>query len=116
VTRDQIFNELVARSVAKVIISFSGGNDEGGVDQIQLLYNNEVVEYIDEYWPVPKYDEATKTWIKPERTYEQTFQFYLTKPIYNKYHTFAGDWYVNGELVWDVTKRSVTMNGSQTVE
>lgn len=36
-TRDEVFAELKQRGVEKVRISFSGGNDSGGPDQVTLL-------------------------------------------------------------------------------
>jgi hypothetical protein len=38
----------------------------------------------------------------------------LSGPIYEKYGTFAGEFYVNGTLVWDVGARNVYMQGQES--
>ena len=116
--RSEAFAELRKRGIAKVVVSFSGGGDEGGCDDI-TLFNAEGAkvgtlqeEYIGDRW-----DATLQKWVPMgDRTADGDLADVLCKPVYDKYYTFAGEFHVNGEVVWDVAKGTVNMQGSESVE
>lgn len=92
--RNWIYRELDKIGVAKAIVCFDGGNDDGGVQSIDYFdaTGNKVKEIgFDESWE----DHRSSSTLEKE----------LTKPIYDKYHTFCGDFYVSGTLTYDVCER-----------
>lgn len=113
--RSEAFAELRKRGIAKVVVAFSGGGDEGGCDDI-TLFNAEgaKVGTLQEASSVT-YDPATKKWV-PSKTLtgDELLAECLCKPVYDKYCTFAGEFHVHGEVVWDVTNGKVNMQGSES--
>ena len=115
--KSAVFAELRKRGITKVVVGFSGGGDEGGVDDISLFNAEGKVGTLQESYAGETYDPATKKWI-PARTLteDEKLATALGKPVYDKYCTFAGEFHVHGEVVWDVAKGTVNMQGSQSVE
>lgn len=91
-TREQVFNALQQRDVTRAVVEFSGGNDEGGADAIYLI------------------NDTTGGRIEIDEDYED-FGPALAEPIYRRYHSFAGDFFVSGEVEWRVADRTVIMHG-----
>jgi hypothetical protein len=90
---DAVWEFMRANNVARIEVSYQGGNDEGGAD--------ETVCY-----------DADK---KPMRCdipaeLEET----LEEPIYDEYGGFGGCFDVSGVCVWNLKKKSVKLKGSQT--
>lgn len=100
-TADEIWNDLLINRVEKVRVTFSGGNDEGGVDTIYLdTIESGTVEWTD-FWG--------------KETDHKAIADALSKPVYDEYYSFAGEFHVNGEVVWDVNTRTISMSGEEEV-
>jgi len=113
-----VFDALKSKGVHKVEVHYSGGNDEGGVNQIELFdANGENIAHMDEYYgATQQWDEATKKYVpSAPPTYDQRLSEALCAPVYDKYYSFAGDFYVNGILTWDVPNCKVNMRGTEEV-
>lgn len=100
-TVDEIWNDLLINRVSKVTVSFSGGHDEGGVDDITL----ETIEHGQVTW--------TDLWSK-ETDYKAIADA-LSQPVYDEYYSFAGEFHVNGQVVWDANTREINMFGTEEV-
>lgn len=140
--RSEVFRILRTKGIGKVEVSFSGGNDEGGADEASFFdmegapidlklpeaYKGHSFDGQDENkWYVhdgyepdnpdtgrrgkPKYREATDD----ERDLS-ILRASLETPIYERYHTFAGEFYVSGTLEWDVKGTRVVMDGNEEVK
>jgi hypothetical protein len=129
---------LRQKGVAKVEISFSGGNDEGGADgAVYLDANGEKVElprgnaheneswdpasrrYISQGWIVTDWHRDSGYTSRPAT--EEEIQFsklekVLEEPIYDRYGSFAGEFHVHGTLTWDVATAKHEMHGQESHE
>ena len=114
---------LTKRGVSKATVYFSGGNDEGSIDSIEyvMLDGSEppkivgaAISYI--------YNADSKKWEEdwskvPDEQRDDTELINALEAIVDdRYGTFAGDFYVNGEVVYDVAAGTVHMNGAESVE
>lgn len=97
-SRDEIFDRLAALGVAKVKLSFSGGGDEGQVDEIECFDAEGKFVSGEEI-------DAVLTEMDEE----------MEKPIFDKFGGFDGGFDVAGELTWDVENRKVKI-GSQVTD
>lgn len=113
----QAMRKLMDRGVAKVTVHFSGGGDEGGVDNI-TLYDDKgtALGNLEESYDGYTYNPETKQYEKKGLTEDQEIAQVLGKPVYDKYYTFAGEFYVNGTVEWDVFKGKAVMNGQESVD
>jgi hypothetical protein len=93
-TRDLIFDQLQTLGLASVRIAFYGGHDEGCVEGIKCLDANE--------------QELSVEIDEDSELFES-----LCQPIYDYYGGFDGDPEVDGELIWRVPDRSLSLEGSQ---
>jgi len=117
-SRDKVFATLKGMNVAKVEVFYSGGNDEGGVNQIDLFdADGKKIRSMEEYYGGNSvWDEAIKGWKQAEApTDEQRLSQALCIPVYDKYGSFAGDFYVDGTITWDVENRKVRDHGTEQV-
>ena len=114
--RNEAFKYLKSINVRKVIIDFSGGGDEGGVDQI-TLYEKGGERNINEWTNNKTWNNTKKCWelITPP-SIEHELSVCLCKPIYDKYNGFAGNFYVSGQLTWNVKDKSVKISGKESEE
>jgi hypothetical protein len=116
--RDAVFAILKDKGVAKVEVQYSGGGDEGGVNEIYLYDNaGKQVASMEEYYGASSvWDEATKTY-KPADppNDEQKLSMALCSPVYDKYGGFAGEFYVSGTVTWDVTTGKINDHGVEEV-
>jgi len=115
--RQEMWAELRRRNVAKVAVEFSGGGDEGGVDNITLLNaeGDEIGNLHEDYGS--KRWEDGNGWVSVNPPNPDTALVEaLVAPVYERYDTFAGDFYVNGTLSYDVAKEKALMNKSERVE
>lgn len=115
-TREQIWAALEGRAAA-VEVTFQGGNDEGGVEDIYFMdADGNQTERMQEYYPSGTWNPETKTMeYSSTASSDQILSFNLCKPVYDKYYSFAGEFYVNGTVTWDVLNKAVTMNGTEEV-
>jgi hypothetical protein len=118
-TREECFASLKSRGIAKAEVHFSGGGDEGGVDDIILLNDkNEQIGEMEEYYantfvmnPITGRSEA----VGPPSA-DEALSEGLSAPVYDRYHSFAGEFHVDGKVIWDVTAQKVTMSGDESHE
>lgn len=117
-TKQEMWAELKNRNVAKVIVEFSGGNDEGGIDGVILYDNdNKRIAVLQEGHSPQTYDSEKQCWVKTrELTLEEKLVNTLSAPVYDKYYSFAGEYYVTGEVEYDVANQTSKMNGSESHE
>lgn len=102
-TREEAFLALEEMGAIKAHVHFSGGNDEGGSDYIQIYLGDGERKDIHEY-----------VWGDNKQTDEETqLAVALAEPVYESYGSFAGDFSVSGLIEWDVVKREVKMSGEE---
>lgn len=118
-SRDLVFATLAKKGVNRVEVEYNGGNDEGGVDQIILFDKDDkkIGEMQEYYGGHSVWDEESKSY-KPAAppNEEQRLSQALCAPVYDKYGSFAGEFYVNGTLTWDVAKKKIKDHGVESVE
>jgi hypothetical protein len=139
------FAAMKNAGIAKAVVHFSGGNDEGGADDIQVTHGDGTTESQDSYGGA---HEAYSSWNKdkdgntfPEGTWiimaegqdgtlyharhyrlatEQEIErakltSLLTAPVYDRYGSFAGEFYVDGVVTWDAEAGKVYMGYDEEV-
>lgn len=127
------------RGVSTIVAQFSGGNDEGGIDSIDYLDADgkkintipSSSAYEDRYWQGGR--EHNRGWIVYDRSLGDTWADQkraatpdevalaealkvIEHPVYDRYYTFAGEFYVDGTLTWDVTAGTHEMHGQESHE
>lgn len=98
-TKQQALQVLAKEGIVEAHVHFSGGNDEGGPDSVTFVKADGSKE------------EAA--WWGNDSIDSELLEA-LAQPIFNKYYSFAGDFYVHGSVVWDVTKGTVEMSGDES--
>ncbi len=116
--KSEVWNELKKRGVVKVVVEFSGGGDEGGVDDTTLFAaDGKVYGKLGPYFPNKKWDGTKNEWILLKQpTVDEALSEALSEPVYDKYSSFAGEFHVNGTVVWDVETLVVKMSGNESYE
>ena len=99
-TRAEVFAALASRGADRAVVQFSGGNDEGGPDSI-TLYEAENELTLLPTWPHGEDTVAAKA--------DARLADALSDPLFEAYGTFAGDFEVSGEIIWDVAGKTVQM-------
>lgn len=98
--------------IVKVEVSFSGGNDEGGADSMTFYIGGEdgptpIDNSKFKYSYTHHRDSETGKWGTRELTPEQkeinAFLDMLEEPIQRQWGSFAGEFYVDGDLVYDLS-------------
>ena len=116
--RDFAMRTLREMGVVSADVGFSGGNDEGGVNEILLTMKDgsqsALKTFPDRYWDKDEQEYVNASLdemqVKQNRLWE-----ILSIPVYQRYSTFAGEFYVYGSVIWDVEKNTVSMSGSEDV-
>ena len=107
-TRAEVFGRLRELGAAAAVVPFHGGYDEGFVEGITLRgAEGSAVAVIHE----DHYGDAEEPFEGAHRLAEA-----LSQPVYDEYGGFAGEFEVEGRLVWDVSKATVGMEGSEAEE
>jgi hypothetical protein len=137
-TKHEVFAELKRLGAAKAVVEFSGGNDEGGVDDIALLdadgkqIDVELSDHVHEERDYTKSGPAngyrghpTGRWIKgygtdvieatPEEKRLAQLSSALVAPVDEEYGSFAGDFSVQGTVTWDAVAQTAKMGKSEQV-
>jgi hypothetical protein len=91
----EAFALMRRRNIVKAVCHYSGGNDEGSVDQITCTLADGST------WDLPSWGG------KPD---EQELADLLSEPVYDQYGTFAGDFSCYGTVTWDVSTGEVVMD------
>jgi hypothetical protein len=124
--KQRVLAQLRNQGIARIEATFSGGNDEGGIDSVTFFdaEGNEVAAP-----PQPSvyraYQGGTSAlyaggWGDDRRlaTAEEVAQDLVWKviehPVYDRYYTFAGEFYVDGTLTWDVAAGTHKMSGQES--
>lgn len=117
-TKAAVLAVLMERGITRVEVEYSGGNDEGGVDSISFYKGEDEIVV-----PEPRrpngfiYEASSGKWVQetkgftPEELREGAFFEGLEAPIYAKYDSFAGEFYANGKVIWDVAAGTCKMEG-----
>lgn len=117
-----VWEAMRKKGVSKIVAYFSGGNDEGGVNNYVMfdadgkefeapddikkdshytrgLYPFTQVEFFghDEYWPK-----------------EGSLAHIIERPVDMEYGSFAGEFSVSGACTWDLKTKKVTMDGEES--
>ena len=131
----QAMGELSKAGVTTVKVSFSGGNDEGGADGFNYFdaagnkvegmstavayeyseWNSDTRSYGPDVWKI--YDTSVKGHrdATPEEVEWAKVAKVLEAPIYDRFGSFAGEFYVHGEVTWDVAAGTHKMTGQEQV-
>lgn len=120
---------LRSRGIARVEIYFSGGNDEGGADgvnyldangnKIDSLSSDAHQDWQTKKWVVTTYNREKGGYDTRDATAEEVTLAQLNEvleaPIYDRWGSFAGEFYVDGTLTWDVASGTHEMHGQEQV-
>jgi hypothetical protein len=98
---NQIWLDLLTNNIKRVKVYFSGGNDEGGADMITLIYDDAGAVTTD-------IDAALHSKEDPAHEISNA----LAEPVYDEYGSFAGDFNINGVIIWDVNARTILLDGA----
>lgn len=108
--KKRAFDLLRAKGASHAVIEFSGGHDEGDISSITLFVPAaaEGIEPVAVDFPTPYENHKTEDdgWLAET----------LCIPIDQTYYSFAGEFYVNGKVTWDVAKETVSLDADETVE
>jgi hypothetical protein len=107
-TRAEVFRRLRELGVVAAVVPFHGGYDEGFTESITLqgAEGNAVAVIHEDY-----YGNAEEPFGGAHHLAEA-----LSRPVYEEYGGFAGEFEVEGRVIWDVSKATVTMVGSEAEE
>ena len=107
-TRAEVFERLQELGAVAALVPFHGGYDEGFIEGITLkdAGGNAVAVIHEDY-----YGTAEEPFEGAHRLAEA-----LSQPIYDEYGGFAGQFEVEGRVIWDVSKATVSMEGSEAEE
>lgn len=83
--KSKVFKHLKSMKVSHVVVTFSGGHDEGCVNVI-TLYDN------------PNENDGVEL---QEEDFKNLYA-YLSSPVYNEYGSFAIEMNTSGTVTWDV--------------
>lgn len=131
--KERAFTLLRDRGFTKVVVEFSGGNDEGGADAVTATTKDGLLvplvssayhmrytrhqdggwEDVDEGWII--YENSDRRPATDQEIEMGSLLELLEQPVYDEYHTFAGDFEVQGTVTWDVATGTVTMQRSEQV-
>lgn len=84
----------------KAEVYFTGGNDEGGAEQITLTLGDGSQKEVEPY-----------SHGRNENSLDGRLADLLTIPVYDEYGGFAGEFQVEGTLLWDYSAKTVAMEG-----
>jgi hypothetical protein len=123
------FSRLRERDITKAVVAFSGGNDEGGADSVtghkadgsrvslmNVAFQNWSGAQMDG-WVVRAGTEDDRWAVRPatpEEIDDAELADLLEQPVYEEYHTFAGEFEVQGEVIWDVAAATVVMTREES--
>lgn len=128
--RNRALGALRSRNIVKVVVHFSGGNDEGGADEITgttadgqtvnlkgsnahrgSKFNSVTRQWEDTGWVV--YDQTGERPATPDEIASSDLSDILESPVYDEYGSFAGEFYVSGTVTWDVATGRVKMERNE---
>jgi len=100
--------------ITKAVVHYSGGNDDGGSEGISTIMEDgttgEIKEhYLEGEW-IPGKGYVTPNDYPEEIRKEAELADILVAPVYRLWGTFAGDFYVSGEITWDTKANKIIVN------
>ena len=106
-TRPDVFRRLQEMGAVSAVVPFHGGNDEGFTEGITLesADGNPVAVIHEDYYGNEEPFEGA-----------QDLAEALSRPVYDEYGGFDGDFEVEGRVIWDVAEGTISMEGSEAVE
>jgi hypothetical protein len=107
-TRAEVFERLRELGAVAAVVPFHGGYDEGFIEGISLkdAEGNAVAVIHEDY-----YGNAEEPFEGAHGLAEA-----LSQPVYDEYGGFAGQFEVEGRVIWDVSEATVSMEGSEAEE
>lgn len=119
ITPDNIFDYLKEIGIHQAVVAYSGGHDEGGVDNI-IFYklNGLTLEMVSKHYEPHNsyYDQDTQSMKERELDRLDLHLKAMCEPVYEKYYSFATEGYVHGSVVWDAQERAAYFDGSEEVK
>lgn len=120
--KTKVWNAMRDKGISKIVAYFSGGNDEGGVNNYAIFDMNgkqfeppeeqkKEAGYYRELYPFTRAEFFGHDEYWPK---EGSLAHIIERPVDMEYGSFAGDFSVSGECVWDLKTMKVTMDGEQT--
>lgn len=100
--RNRIFDVLAQHDIAKVVMEFSGGHDEGDVENWEF-HNTDPTKEVEFVPPAPALAVYKKLQEDMEEVMLAHFGYFNGRP---------SAW---GAVVWDVSNRKVFLHGEQEV-
>lgn len=133
-TESEVFARLKELGAAKALVTFEGGNDDGGVTHIDLVdAKGKKICQVNDHYQKPALNEDGSTRMVERvssngRTYrtpeyeplseeqekENALYQALGGPVYERFGSFAGEFEVHGTVTWDVETQEVDMDGQQS--
>lgn len=98
--RDAVWKALEILQVRRVTVAFSGGNDEGGAEEVLLEFLDGTTRDVREGVHVL----PAKDWHKAAAELADALEL----PVYDRFGSFNGEPCVEGTVTWDVATRKVT--------
>jgi hypothetical protein len=112
--REKGIELLRKRGAVKAIVEFSGGNDEGGVDGIQIVFpGDKPAENLEVYYDGAQMEYVEGQWRqkpKEKATEDQELSLILQKPVDDEFGSWAGEFEAYGTLTWDVETGTCKMD------
>lgn len=124
VKRDRAWamKKLREMKVREVSVHYSGGNDSGGVENIVVKYEDGTRPEISDQdtWEEPsipsRYNPKTHKYEKErELTEDEWLREVLCQEVYNQYGGFAGEFNVDGKIIWNVEQNTIENSGEEEV-
>lgn len=118
-SRFQVWTLLKHLGATEATVRFSGGNDEGGPDEISLTVRGQRIE-LSQHYSFVTWDPNTNSYqppapLAPEAQAEAHLADALVQPVYDRYGNFAGEYYVQGTIRWDVSTQRVEADYVESV-
>ena len=98
-----IWDELKNRKIAKCKVYFDGGEDDGGVDSIDFIYEDGRVEEVNH----------NPEWENPKGT--KTLEYKLVSAVYENYD-FLGQPMINGVLTYTTETKDKSWDVNEEYE
>lgn len=122
--KERALNALKDMGIVKCVMDFSGGNDEGAINSAVVTRTDGTEEsnppFLEREFLRRTWDADTQTWgyaddVTEEQKAHNELAELFEAPVYDAYGSFAGDFYVEGTLTYDVTAGTVTLSGYEEV-
>ena len=120
--RSKVWNAMREKGVSKIVAYFSGGNDEGGVNNYAFFdMDGKQFEPPEEQKKTPGYHREVYPFTRAEffghEEYwpkEGSLAHIIEQPVDMEYGSFAGEFSVSGACTWDLKTKKVTMDGEES--